>query len=226
MQIKKYGITLSRLKEKDIELVREKRNSEAIRNAMHYRDYISPEMQQMWFNSINNIYNHYYIIEYNGEKIGLTNGKNINYEKRTSEGGIFIWDEKYWGTMVPAMSAILFTDFTFYFGNIKKVYAKILKANSASVTFNRMLGFRPTNEIKGDEHIQWYINTPQTYEESAKKIKHAIKVLTNDRIPFSILNISFNDDTSDDIKKLYTNNPPDMQKAIDEVLNRGNLYAK
>ena len=90
MIIEKYGIKLIRLKQEDIELVRLKRNSLDINELMHDRVIISFEMQYKWFQSINNIYNNYFIIIYNNEKIGLVNGKNSDYEKRQSEGGMFI----------------------------------------------------------------------------------------------------------------------------------------
>jgi len=90
MKFFKYGITLERLREEDIELVRQWRNSDPVRLNMKYREIISPEKQREWFNSINNVNFHYVIIQYRGEKIGLLNDKNIDWETLTSETGIFI----------------------------------------------------------------------------------------------------------------------------------------
>jgi len=71
MKWMKYGITLSRIKEEDIELVRYWRNKPDIKNTMIYRKYISKQQQKKWFASINNNNNYYYLIIYNNEKIGL-----------------------------------------------------------------------------------------------------------------------------------------------------------
>lgn len=46
MIIKKYGITLERLTEADIELVRQHRNSELIRRRMFYQKQITEEEQK------------------------------------------------------------------------------------------------------------------------------------------------------------------------------------
>ena len=60
MIVRKYGITLRRLALEDIELVRQKRNSQEIRQVMHFKDEITPEMQLKWFESINNFENYYF----------------------------------------------------------------------------------------------------------------------------------------------------------------------
>ena len=108
MIINGFGISLERLKEKDIELVREKRNSTLVSQFMEFRGHITPEMQKEWFNSINNINNLYYIITYNNKKVGLINGAKINWEiMETASGGIFIWEEELWQTHVPLMANLV-----------------------------------------------------------------------------------------------------------------------
>ena len=119
MIIQKYGIVLRRLQHKDIELVRTKRNQDSIRNYMFYQKEITAEEQEEWFKSTNNIYNYYFIIESDNKKVGLINGKNIDYEKRTSEGGIFIWDEEYRDIQVSAIASLIMAEFTFLIFDFK-----------------------------------------------------------------------------------------------------------
>jgi len=114
MIVRKYGITLRRLKEEDIELVRQMRNLVAIRNKMFFQETITPEMQIKWFNSINNKNNGYFIIEVEGKKIGLIHGKNLDFEKRTCEGGIFIWDENHIGGFGPSLASVIMNYWTGY----------------------------------------------------------------------------------------------------------------
>ena len=94
MKLQKYGITLERLTESDIELVRKYRNSAEIKNFMQFRKRITRSMQKKWFESIDNYLNYYFIIIYDGKKIGLINIKNIDWVKNTdvSESGLFLWD--------------------------------------------------------------------------------------------------------------------------------------
>jgi len=49
MKLHNYGLTLSRLTRNEIEFVRQKRNSEEVRRYMEFREEITPEMQQQWF---------------------------------------------------------------------------------------------------------------------------------------------------------------------------------
>ncbi|MEA3479818.1 MAG: hypothetical protein U9R60_16680, partial [Bacteroidota bacterium] len=85
MIIQKGNIRFIRLREIDIELIRKWRNSPDITQFMEFRDFISEDMQEEWFESIDTIYNMYYIIEYKGEKVGLINGKNINWDDMSME---------------------------------------------------------------------------------------------------------------------------------------------
>ena len=73
MKISKYGIDLVRLTEEDIEMLRQWRNSPQIQQFMEYREEITAEMQKKWFDSINNVNNFYFIIHFEGQKIGLIN---------------------------------------------------------------------------------------------------------------------------------------------------------
>ena len=101
MKLYKYGITLERLKEADIELVRQWRNSDPVRLNMAYREIISPEQQLQWFRSVDNLENNYLLIYYKGEKIGLLNDKNVDWEARTSESGLFLGRTEFYSTFVP-----------------------------------------------------------------------------------------------------------------------------
>lgn len=150
MRIIKWNVELRRLKLDDIEFVRQKRNDPKIRNKMFYTKEISPQEQLQWFNSINNSRNFYFIIhviqQNNIEKIGLINGKNINYEEGTAEGGLFIWDDKYWKTPYPIIASIILHDLAFLIIGLKKIFIKIRKDNPEALIYNKMLGFKVAKE--------------------------------------------------------------------------------
>ena len=92
MIVEQYGIKLKRLTFQDIELVRKWRNHPDIRKRMAFKKHITQRMQEAWFNSINNKFNYYFLIEYKGKHIGVINTKSINLKEMYGEGGIFIWD--------------------------------------------------------------------------------------------------------------------------------------
>ncbi len=174
MKLVRYGIELERLKEKDIELVRQHRNSDAIRQTMEFREYITPEMQKAWFMKINNLQNIYLLIHYQGEKIGLINAKNIDWEKQELESGIFLWETRYYETFVPAIVSIMLTDMCFELFNWDALYAHILKTNTRAITYNTALGYE---RVPGQDNAenQLYRLTPEHFLKKTARIREMIK---------------------------------------------------
>jgi hypothetical protein len=224
MIIRKYGIVLSRLKKGDIELVRQMRNSTEIRKYMHYREEISPEMQKKWFLSINNMDNYYYIIEYNGKKIGLIHGKNNDFEKGICEGGIFIWDRSSIGTFIPALASVILNDFTFHtFHRINTVYAKVVEGNKTAEGYNKLMGYEPCLPMNDDKNVYWMKLTKESYLRHITALRKGVAKLTGDDTPLSPEEINFSDDSQADIDKLYKNLPHFELQAVSPIIKRAGL---
>jgi len=175
MIISKYNIRFIRLKEEDIELVRTWRNHPSIRNNMVYREEITPEMQKKWFASINNNENLYFIIEYKGKKIGLINGKDINWEEKSMETGIFIWNKHYRRTHIPTLCTLIFAELGVLHWNLKP-RATILKKNERALKYNKMLGFKVTEDDPDKEYVKMEMDKSSS-GFIAKKHKAALQLL-------------------------------------------------
>jgi RimJ/RimL family protein N-acetyltransferase len=186
MKLYKYGIILERLKEEDIELVRQWRNSDPVRLNMKYQEIITPEAQKQWFNSINNLQNNYLIIHYRGEKIGLLNDKNVDWDARTSESGIFLGRPEYYNTYVPYLVSVAGIEFTFYLLGWKKQYAHILRSNINAIRFNLQLGYQLSEGQEGIDHQQ-YEMTRVSYEQKAGKIIKAVHSIAGNDNKIKIL---------------------------------------
>src|SRR5687767_11424681 len=111
MILEQYGVRLVRLKEEDIELVRHWRNQGDIANYMEDRNHITREAQVKWFDSIDNKFNYYFIIVYDGKKIGLINSKNYDPKEGFGEGGIFIWDKEYINSFAAVFATLCLLNF-------------------------------------------------------------------------------------------------------------------
>ncbi|MBW6484094.1 MAG: GNAT family N-acetyltransferase [Vicingaceae bacterium] len=146
MIVEKYGIQLKKITVEDIELIRTKRNSENISSKMIYRDYISEEQQQKWFESIDNFNNFYYLIFYNHQPIGLINDRNLDWKNLTSEAGLFIWDEKYLKSIVPALATLTLIELGFEVLSWNKTTIKILASNTEALAYNKQIGFKITEQ--------------------------------------------------------------------------------
>lgn len=218
MIIKKYGIELVRLKKEHLELVRQKRNLSYIQDKMLFKKKISWWQQRRWFKSINNKFNFYFLIKYNNNFIGLINGKDIDLENRTCEGGIFIWESNYWNTYVPVAASIILNDFNFLMANFKINYAKVLKSNIQAINYNLNQGYKIINEtIDGVVLMEL---TRENYLTKSKKIKKAIATISKDYEHLSIKDISFKDEDVKSIKLLYTGLPEDIQAIVKKTIEQ------
>lgn len=161
------------LTEDDIELVRIWRNDEKISKFMEYREHITQEMQRNWFRSISNDNNFYFIIMYGELKIGLANIKNIDWNERCGEVGIFIYDDSYLNSLLPYIVSLKGLAMDFEDFGLHYVYAHILKTNKRAIRFNKSFGFQLESN---QEHVenQRYILTRENYEKAIKCLKPII----------------------------------------------------
>ncbi|NQV03448.1 MAG: GNAT family N-acetyltransferase [Bacteroidia bacterium] len=176
MKYTQFDITIVHLKEEDIELVRQWRNSPQIAERMEFREYITPEMQKVWFKSISNLNNLYFVIIYHEEKIGVINVKNVDWKNRQLESGIFIPDEKFWGTFVPSIVSIMLTQMFFRIFGWDHYYAHIMKTNERAIKYNKSLGYELCEGEEENEN-QLYILKRENFEKRSEKLVKALTVI-------------------------------------------------
>lgn len=184
MILTKGNFRFLKIQKDDLELLRHWRNSPRINQFMEFREYITPEMQQEWFESVNNDKNLYLIIEHDYKKIGLLNAKDISWEEATIEGGIFFWEEEVYNSPIPAFVSILFAELMIRILRLT-IYAHILKTNDRAIRYNLQLGFEL---CPGQENVenQLYILTPENYLKKSAKLRKAFYTLM-DRGPYVFL---------------------------------------
>lgn len=149
MKFKKYGIELKRIGLEDIELIRVKRNSPAIMKRMLFQSEITPEQQLEWFHKINNNQNRFYIIYAEGKPIGLINDKNMDWNTRTSEAGIFIWEEEHLKSAYPGLAGLILFEFGYEFLNWSHTLITVRDDNAEALAYNREIGFTEVQRQNG-----------------------------------------------------------------------------
>ena len=145
--LSQYNIELQRLTRTDIELVRSWRNQDRIRNQMFYTDIITEQEQELWFDSINNALNYYFLIVFKSKKIGLIHAKNIDLEVGYGEGGIFIGelaDENSWAA---TMASICLLSFVFEKLSLKSSLIKVKSNNLNAIKYNELLGYKEVSSL-------------------------------------------------------------------------------
>lgn len=217
MIIRKYGLVLKRVQREDLELIRTKRNQRSVREHMFYQKTISKLDQEKWFDSINNIYNYYFLIQLKNESIGLINGKNIDYDKGESEGGIFIWENSPEVSIAAAIASMIMAELTFKLFRFNATYAFVKSSNIKQQTYNKKLGYQLINENKKEQKLT-YVLTSKNYKLKRSKILKAIGIISGDLKEISWSDFDFSKLNSDAYKNQYTGLPSDIQTMIDQYI--------
>jgi len=170
MFTRNFGITLSRLTLEDIELVRYWRNSKEIAQVMEYKKFITEEEQKKWFNSLNPVTDFYFIINYNGVKVGLIHTSHINWKDKTAHAGLFVWDKNYLGTHIPVLASLAMLECFFDHLEVEKYFAKVDRSNSVAIRYNTALGF-VLHEKSADSDFDFYVLDKKKYKKLSGKLK-------------------------------------------------------
>ncbi len=210
MRVEKYGITLRRLTEDDIELVRFHRNSDFIRSKMFYQKIISKEEQKAWFESINNDWNYYFLIDYKDKTVGLVHGTIESYEERNARGGLFIWDEVALNSHLPVLASVCTTDLTFFIMEMERTTAEVRMDNQVAVDYNLSFGYTilETNE---EERKVFMELTRENYVTSSNIVRQMVKRIAKDTTDLSWDDITFPGVIPEG---LYQNLPPYLDEKL------------
>ncbi len=167
MKISKYGITLSLLQQQDIEFVSEKfylveenLSDEASENP--------PGIVQEWIDGIYNFTNFYYIIEYKGVKIGLLNDKVLDWQSRTSETELILWDDSYSDSIVPMLATLCLLETGFYYLGWKSYKTLISKSDLKGIENATSMGFILSDKQHKHQDKE-YVLSKESFEMNANK---------------------------------------------------------
>ncbi len=179
LTIKQYGVTLKRITSSDIELLRYWRNRQSVKMYMDYREYITPEMQKKWFASVDNKFNYYFIIGFEGKQVGLINAKDFSYEKSFGEGGIFIWDPEYINSFAAVFSTLCLLNFVFFEVKLCHLsHARILRDNERAIHYNQLIGYKLAAGQE-NQYNQLYTLTLEDYTKNAGKLNKTAEILND-----------------------------------------------
>lgn len=207
--LQQFDVRLLRLQKDDLELVRQWRNAAHVANSMIYREYISSEMQLKWFETINNPWNYYFIIEFEGKKIGVINAKDYSVEKGFGEGGIFIGEQKYEHSFAAAFASLCLLNFIFHMmGTIANSRIRILKDNHRAIQYNKLLGYELIGESENGHDLLFEL-TKERFFEKGRKLNQAAAIFSQGSSDM-ILKGSPSEKLLPEINELLLDNPSPM----------------
>lgn len=140
LNIDAFGISLRCLQEADIQMLCKWRNNDNIRLYMEDSRHVSSEVMNFWIRKIHKNNSTYpYISYYSNKPIGYVEIKNINYNNKSCEGGLFLFRNKYIGTGI-SYNIALCREIVMHKLNLKTLISKIHKNNTRSINFCKKYG--------------------------------------------------------------------------------------
>ena len=126
-------------------------------------------MQTAWFNRINNDNNFYFIINYDNKEIGLINIRDIDYNEKCGEPGIFIWDDEYLNSDVSFRAVCALSDFGVEVLGLTKFVIHVLRDNKRAILFNKYFGYK-LSDNQEEVYNQKYTLTKEQYLVNRNKL--------------------------------------------------------
>jgi RimJ/RimL family protein N-acetyltransferase len=166
--LEKYGIRLRPMTADDLERVRKWRNAPHVRREMAFQEVISPEMQVKWWGQLDLERNFYWMIEVEGHEVGVVHAKDIDWQEKSAETGIFIGEREYLQGFVPVLAVLAMMDGLFEVYGLEVLRAKVKAGNPVILNFNAHLGYRVISEADGFLHLSV---TREGYFERAKTLR-------------------------------------------------------
>jgi UDP-4-amino-4,6-dideoxy-N-acetyl-beta-L-altrosamine N-acetyltransferase len=172
--IEEYGVKLKPLTANDLELIRQWRNDQKIARFMEFRDYITEDMQIKWFEKISNRHNYYYLTEFEKKDIALANIKDVDFEHKTGEGGLFIWDDNYIDSIISYKITYAMYDFAFERLGLKQIECHVLMDNKRAIDYNKSLGFKIEPNQKTIFNQRYRLTKDDYYSKKNRFLKYVI----------------------------------------------------
>lgn len=141
MKISNSGISLNLLIKEDIEFLNQKIHPVETESVAELPESLRFEISNEWFEHINYIRENYYLIEYQGNKIGLLFNKNMDWEMRSCETELFFWKDLLTENSQMLACWLTILEFLFYYLEWSIVSTHVLNTKTKAIEIIESLGF-------------------------------------------------------------------------------------
>ena len=136
-------VNLIPLTKDDLELVRSWRTSKEVSHYMYTEPTITPEQQLEWYNRISkDESSRYWIIEYNGNKLGLASITNIDRNLESCFWAFYLGDTSVRGAGIGAKVELKVLSFVFENLGLNKLRCEVFSFNEKVIKMHEKFGFR------------------------------------------------------------------------------------
>lgn len=136
-------ILLKELTESDLEIVRNWRNSENVAPYMYNESYITEEEQIKWFQKIKDeINSKYWLIEYEGKKLGLASITGIDKTLMSCYWAFYIGESSVRGAGIGGKVEFNVIEYVFNDLKLNKLRCEVFVSNDKVIKLHEKFGFR------------------------------------------------------------------------------------
>lgn len=136
-------ITLAPIQQEDIERVRIWRNSPEVARYMYTSDPITAEQQAAWFARVaNDPTSIYWLIAYDGQKIGLASLTGINHTLSSCYWAFYLGDTSIRGAGLGAKIEFNVLEYVFNDLKLNKLRCEVMTFNDKVIAMHEKFGFR------------------------------------------------------------------------------------
>lgn len=182
------AITVRELDESDLELVMNWRMDPDVTQYMNTNPKLTIEGQRQWLASLQqNEKVIYWIIEQNGEPVGIIDLFDIDWESRTSSWGYYIGEKKARSLKLAISLEMSLYDYVFDVLGLDELHNEVFSLNSGVIKLHQACGSHIVKEVKGEvekEGILYDITHISITKNEWNKIKLSKKY---DHINFDFL---------------------------------------
>lgn len=146
------NIKLVDIKEGDLEQIRNWRNSKEVSQYMYTSEEITTEQQKNWFLKIqSDTSQKYWIIEYNGEKLGLVSLYNIKHNFKHCSWAFYLGNTQVRGAGIGSKVEYTILEYVFETMHLNKLMCEVFSFNEKVIQMHKKFGFQQEGYFK--EHI-------------------------------------------------------------------------
>ena len=129
-----------------LEKARQWRNADHVRLRFEYQKIIDPETHLRWFRNLDLRTNHYLVVRVGEEPIGIVHIKDIDWETKEGEAGVYIGELAWLGRPEPAQAVVMMMHWAFSELGLESLVAKVKADEDKVVRFNYQLGYEKIGE--------------------------------------------------------------------------------
>lgn len=151
----------------DLELARSWRNAPHVRAHMAFQEEITVEMHQRWWEGLHPDNQRYWIFSREKKEMGMVHLKDIDWQRKVAEAGVWTADPSLNGSPWPVMAVLAMMAHAFEDMGLLALEAKVRGDHAPILAFNQALGYQYLKEAEEPGFIRMWVQADDFWRVTA-----------------------------------------------------------